>query len=116
MKANFDALYDAAMEANARLRSAVQEGQVDLLCGTNFCLLEVGDFINYRIHLLPRGDYDKSFSLKAYEGYPAKRDCTTQEIEDVTAKAIAELNKLTRAGRIAELEAELAELKAEENF
>ena len=108
---DFDAIYDAAMESRAAIGAAIREMGLKTYSEEKWCLLEVGDTVNYRTHISPVDPKVNSISVLAA---PLGRNCTVQQIKEATAKTIAALVSLTRQGRIAQLEEELAKLKAEE--
>ena len=115
MTPNFDALYEAAQESRAQIAQAIADCNVKCFSGEKWCLLEVGDFINYRTLISPVECKYKTITLSAIPySEREQRDCTVDEIRECTAKTIAAIRRCSREGRIAELEEELAKLKGEE--
>lgn len=108
---DFNAIYDAAMESRAAIGAAIRELGLNTISGEKWCILEVGDTVNYRASVTP---LDPKCSIISHLAAPLGANCTVQQVKETTAKMIASLTKCTRKGRIAELEDELAKLKAEE--
>ena len=109
---DFSAIYDAAMESRAAIGAAIREMGLKTCSEERWCILEVGDTVNYRASVTP---FDPKVDYISLLAAPLGENCTIDQIREVTAKTIAALGTLTRKGRIAKLEEELAKLKAEED-
>lgn len=113
---NFSELYDAAMASRQQIfhEMTLMKGRDDIeFIGINrFCILEVSDVVNYVINIMPRPGELHSIFLRAYEGNSVKRrDCTVEEIRQVTELALAKMREFTTEGRIAALKAEIEKLE-----
>lgn len=117
MDANFAALYDAAQEARAQIAEAIKTSDAQVICGTQFCQLHVGDNVNFYAHIVYAFSAGRPEIVDRATADDS-RDCTVQEIRNCAARVIYVMRQSTRRARIerlkAELKAEVAILEAEE--
>lgn len=109
MNANFEKLWDTAMDCIAKVNDAISTTGVKVV-GKHHALLLISEFVNFRVYIIPTGGLGDIMVTATDE----QRDCTEQEIRDCTAKAIRELRRYTPQGRIEFLRSELAKLEAGE--
>lgn len=114
----FTKIYDAAMESRHQIFQAICEFKAregfGFIGGINMCYLRIGNTINYCITLIPQPAELDNISVDALP-YGMNRDCTVEEIQQATARAIAEMRTLTTEGRIAALKVEIAKLERGED-
>lgn len=114
----FTEIYDAAMESRSQIFQAICEFKAregfGFICGINMCYLRIGNTINYCITLIPQAGELDHISVDALP-YGMNRDCTAEEIRQATARALAEMRKLTTEGRIAALKEKIAKIERGED-
>lgn len=110
----FTEIYDAAMESRSQIFQAICEFEAregfGYIGGINMCYLIIGNTINYCITLIPQPGELDTISVDALP-YGMNRDCTAEEIRQATARALAEMRKLTTEGRIAALKEKIAKIE-----
>lgn len=114
----FSEIYDAAMASRHQIFDALCEFKaregIGFIGGIRMCYLKIGNTINYHITLIPQPSDLKDISVDALP-MGMNRDCTVEEIQQATARTIAEMHTLTTEGRIAALKDEIAKLERGED-